>query len=185
MDSDPADTDSCETGEEAVGRIDEYSDAPKEWVFCSGFEEGDFSIWDDYDGNPSSTNRLPEDTGPFNLAGNHVAQLMPQEGHGNADVLKELPSSYDKLYTHWYIKWEPGFDFNTENRGGGLVGGARNHLGRSGIKPDGTDYFIANIDYKPGAATLNFYAYYAGMYQDCTDPNGSCWGDRQTTPRAT
>jgi hypothetical protein len=24
---------------------------------------------------------------------------------------------------------------------------------------------------------LNFYTYYRGMYMDCADPNGSCWGD--------
>jgi hypothetical protein len=23
----------------------------------------------------------------------------------------------------------------------------------------------------------NVYSYYAGMYMDCADPNGSCWGD--------
>ena len=33
-------------------------------VFCSGFEEGNKTIWDDYDGNPDSTNLLMTDPGP-------------------------------------------------------------------------------------------------------------------------
>jgi hypothetical protein len=159
------------------GRVDECSGAPAEWLFCNGFEDGDFSVWDDYDGNPGETNRLLEDSGPFELAGNHVAQLMPPEGRGGADVLKVLPSPQDRVYARWYVKWEPGFDFTAPNHGGGLFGGERNLLGRSGHQPDGTDFFIANVDYRPGDPVLYLYAYYAGMYQDCADPNGSCWGD--------
>src|SRR5262245_7979899 len=49
-------------------------------VFCSGFEEGNKSIWDDYDGNPDSTNILMSDPGPCNTASNHVMRLLVPAG---------------------------------------------------------------------------------------------------------
>src|SRR5688500_5915666 len=44
-------------------------------VFCSGFEEGNKSVWDDYDGNPDATNLLMTDPGPCARTGNHVMRL--------------------------------------------------------------------------------------------------------------
>ena len=153
--------------------VDECSAKPPEWVFCSGFEEGNKSSWDDYDGNPDSTNLLMPDPGPFNLADNHVMRLRAPLGPGGADLVKVLPGSYDRVYARWYIKYEPGFDFTAGNHGGGLHAGDRNLLGRSGYRPDGTNWFSAAIQHDRFYA----YTYYRGMYQDCADPNGSCWGD--------
>jgi len=173
--SDP-DTGAGADPDAGTGRVDECSDAPEAWIFCSGFEEGSFAIWDDYDGNPSETNRLVEDSGPFSLGGNHVAQLVPPAGRSGADLVKVLPSSHDRLYSRWYVKWEPGFDFNARNHGGGLFAGDRTYLGRSGYPPDGTNWFTAWVDYRPGDPILHLYSYYAGMYQQC-NPGGECWGD--------
>src|SRR5688572_30101945 len=56
---------------------DPCADAPAEWYFCSGFEEGDLaSVWDDFDGHPSATDQLLEDPGPHGASGNHVARLL-------------------------------------------------------------------------------------------------------------
>ena len=59
------------------------------WIFCSGFEEGDFSIWD-----AARNSQLISIPGPTNRADNHVAQLRVPPGSGGADVLKELPGGY-------------------------------------------------------------------------------------------
>ena len=67
-------------------------------VFCSGFEEGSKAIWDDYDGNPDSTNLLMTEAGPCNASGNHVMRLRAPTGRGSADLVKVLPSAHDKLY---------------------------------------------------------------------------------------
>ena len=153
------------------------ADPPPEWVFCSDFEEGNKDAWDDYDGNPDETNLLMEDGGPFDLAGNHVMRLRVPAGRGGADLVKVLPDTYDRLYARWYISYEPGFDFSAPNHGGGLHAGSRDLLGRSDFRPDGTDWFTAWVEHTTDTHVYNLYSYYRGMYMDCADPDGSCWGD--------
>lgn len=150
-----------------------------EWVFCSSFEEGNKDIWDDYDGNPDSTNQLISSPGPFNLQNNNVMRLIvPTTGRGGADLIKVLPSSYDRLYLRWYMKWENGYDFNVMNHvGAGMHAGDRSFVGRSNYQPDGTDWFSSYIEVNRDTNIFNTYTYYRGMYMDCSDPNGQCWGD--------
>ncbi len=158
--------------------VDTCAGAPAAWVFCSGFEEGSKAIWDDYDGNPDSENQLVGDPGHAGMLDNHVIRLRVPPGRGGSDLVKVLPSTYERLYTRWYIQYEPGFNFAAPNHGGGLHAGSRDYLGRSGIRPNGDDYFGAWVDYRTQSPhTPFFYTYYRGMYQDCIDPNGSCWGD--------
>ncbi len=152
-------------------------DVPGEYVFCSGFEEGNKDIWDDYDNNPDDTNTLMADPGPFDLPGNHVMRLRVPPGRGGADLVKVLPSTYDKLYARWYVLYEPGFDFSAPNHGGGLHAGDRNLLGRSDYRPQGDDWFCGWLEHDTSTHTHYVYAYRRGMYMDCADPNGSCWGD--------
>lgn len=144
-------------------------------TFCSGFEEGNLSIWDDYDGNPAPWNSIALDPGPLNLSGNHVTILRVPAGRGGTDLVKVLSSPSDKLYVRWYQKWESDYDFSAPNHGGGFHAGDRNLMGRSGYRPSGTDWFSYWVE--PLNGRLNLYTYYAGMYQDCSDPAGSCWGD--------
>jgi len=144
-------------------------------VFCSEFEEGDFSIWDDFDGNPSPWNLLVQDPGPVPTTGNHVARLRVPDGRGTTDLVKVLPARYDRLYARWYQQWEPGYDFSVAVHGGGLHAGDRGKLGHSGDRPAGDDWFSAWLE--PWYGPLRLYTYYRGMYQDCVNPAGSCWGD--------
>jgi hypothetical protein len=144
-------------------------------VFCSGFEEGNFSVWDDWDKNPAPWNVLLSDSGPLNKSGNSIARLRVPAGRGITDVVKVLPSTYDKLYVRWYQKWESGYDFAALNHGGGLHAGSRDLAGHSDYRPTGSDWFSAWLE--PINGRLNLYVYYRGMYQDCTNPNGQCWGD--------
>ncbi len=156
---------------------DECAAPGASWVFCSSFEEGSKAIWDDYDGNPDETNQLLADPGPFGLAGNHVMRLYPPPGRGGADLVKVLPSQHDRLYARWYMKWDPGYDFGAANHGSGLHAGERSLLGRSDFQPDGEDWFTAWLEPDPSIGRLYAYSYYRGMYQDCADPDGACWGD--------
>ncbi|MBW2528812.1 MAG: hypothetical protein JRI23_31845 [Deltaproteobacteria bacterium] len=168
------------TGGSGAGGLtdpDECDAQAPEWVFCSDFEEGDKTIWDDYDGNPDETNLLMEDAGPFSLSGNHVMRLRVPAGRGGADLVKVLDAAYDRLFARWYVKYEPGFDFTAPNHGGGLHAGARNLLGRSDYRPQGDDWYSSWIEHTTDSNTHYAYTYYRGMYQDCVDPSGSCWGD--------
>jgi len=160
--------------------VDECAQMKAGWIFCSGFEEGNLAIWDDYDGNPAPDNLVMADPGPRNIVGNHVMRLRVPPGRGGVDLVKVLPSSHDRLYARWYVKWEPGYDFRALNHGGGLHAGSRSLLGRSNFRPNGADWFSAWIEPNPRTQhgpALNAYTYYRGMYMDCSDPNGSCWGD--------
>lgn len=150
-------------------------------VFCTNFEENNWrSVWDDYDGNPDNTNTLVANPGPFNITENHVMNLRVPAGEAAADLIKVLPQQYDKLYVRWYQYWTPGYDFTKGSHGSGLHAGERWLVGTSGQRPDGANFVYTTFD--PSAATNNLgrpylYTYYRGMYQDCADPNGSCWGD--------
>jgi hypothetical protein len=144
-------------------------------IFCSGFEEGNFSLFDDFDGNPAPWNTLRADPGPLNLADNHITRMRVPPGRGVTDLIKVLPQTQDKVYVRWYQRWETGYDFTAGNHGGGPHAGDRNLLGHSDFRPTGADWFSAWLEPERGRLTL--YTYYRGMYQDCANPSGSCWGD--------
>ena len=147
-------------------------------VFETGFEEGNKNIWDDYDGNPDSENKIISNPGPFGTSGNHVIRLaVPAGQSGGSDLIKELPGEYDSLYARWYLEYEPGFNLNAKNHGGGLFAGSRNYLGQSDYRPDGENFMISTLEYDINTHRPQLYVYYRGMYQDCADPNGACWGD--------
>jgi len=163
-------------GEQGLS-VDECAEMQPNWVFCNCFEDGNLEIWDDYDGNPPETNLLMADPGPLDQFGNHVLRLRAPPGGGTADLVKELPDTYDRLYARWYVKWEEGYDFNARNHGSGLFAGERNLMGRSGYRPDGSDRFISLLDVGRTTHHMAAYTYYRGMYQDCVNPDGACWGD--------
>lgn len=152
-------------------------------MFCTGFEEGNFNLWDDFDGNPAPSNTRIQNPGPCGTAGNDVARLWVPSGRGAADLVKVLPSQHDKLYARWYQLWETGYDFSAQNHGSGLHAGDRSFLGQSGNRPSGSNWFTAWFE--PLNATWSgndlrgipyLYTYYPGMYQQCGSA-GNCFGD--------
>lgn len=157
---------------------EEAKPAVKGVVFTEDFESGNLKKWDDYDGNPEPLTKVIEQAGPKGQAGNHVVRLRVAPGErGSTDLVKILDRSYDRLYARWYIYYEPGFNFSASNHGSGLNAGDRNYLGRSGHRPKGDDWFGSWIEHTTDTHRPSAYTYYRGMYQDCADPNGRCWGD--------
>jgi len=157
----------------------ECANPPAGTIFCEDFESvNPKAHFDDYDGNHDTENQIVIDTGPSSDAANKVIRLrVPAEQRGVSDLLKVLPVSYDKLYARWYFKYESGFNFSAGNHGSGLAAGDRSFTGRSGIRPNGDDYASFFVQYQENTAKPYVYSYYRGMYQDCRNPNGSCWGD--------
>lgn len=157
----------------------ECASPPQGTVFCEDFEgtnpKADF---DDYDGNPDTENLIVTDSGPAGNSSNKAIRLFVPAGQsGGSDLVKVLATSYDKLYARWYFKYEPGFNFSALNHGGGLEAGDRNYIGQSGNRPTGSDFAGFYLQYQENAPNPYAYSYYRGMYQDCSNPNGSCWGD--------
>lgn len=147
-------------------------------VFAENFESQTPRGWDDGDGNPAPDNvlvRIPSPTGKLTQA---MRLRVPAGKRGGADLVKVLPQGYDRLYARWYVQYEPGFDFKAPNHGGGLHAGARSFLGRSDFRPRGDDWFSAWIEHETTTGRSYAYVYYRGMYQDCADPEGKCWGDQ-------
>lgn len=162
----------------------ECSSPPAGTIFCEDFDTGSTTDanrrakWDDYDG--ATDVNFPVDAGPSGDGTNHVAQFRVAAGvSGAADLVKVLASSYDKLYTRWYMKYETGFNFAAPLHGGGLALGSRDYLGNSGTRPSGSDFAYFGLQHQnttPYNKGLYLYSYYPGMYQDCGPP-GSCFGD--------
>jgi hypothetical protein len=157
----------------------ECTSPPPGTVFCEDFEgsnpKGNF---DDHDGNPDTENQVVLDTGPSGDAENKAIRLrVPPGQRGTSDLLKVLPGKYDKLYARWYFKYEPGFNFAAPNHGGGLAIGDRHFLNTSGQRPNGDDFAGFYFQYLGDGALPFAYSYYRGMYQDCLNAKGSCWGD--------
>ncbi len=147
-------------------------------VFFDDFESGNFNKWNDYDGNPGPLHAVVSEAGPAENDGNHAARLRAPAGQrGGADLVKALPRGYDKLFARWYVKYEPGFNFDAPNHGSGLYGGSRDYIGASGNRPTGSDWFGASIEYTTNTHQASAYVYYRGMYQDCANSSGQCWGD--------
>ena len=136
-------------------------------VFCSGFEEGSKNVWSDADGNPDSTNPILVDPGPFDRTGNHVMKLT-----SNADLLKLLPQSYDKLYVRWYVRWEGGIALR-----GGLYGGGRDVVGIDNSRPKGDDWFAVLVRGRVSGDAIELGAQYPGMTQNCPNPASDCTAD--------
>lgn len=157
----------------------ECANPPIGTIFCEDFEgvnpKGNFN---DYDGNPDTENQVITDSGPAGDAANKVIRLRAPAGQrGGADLVKVFSSTHDRLFARWYFQYEPGFNFGALNHGGGLAAGDRNFVGQSGNRPSGTDFAGFYVQYQENSRKPYAYSYYRGMYQDCSNPQGSCWGD--------
>lgn len=157
----------------------ECGNPPIGTVFCEDFEgTNPKSHFDDYDGNKDTENQIVNNNGPTDSASNKVIRLRVPAGQpGGSDLVKILPTGYDKLYARWYFQYEPGFNFNAPNHGGGLTAGSRDYIGISGNRPAGNDFASFTVQYRDSSAIPFAYSYYRGMYQDCANPSGQCWGD--------
>lgn len=152
--------------------VNECADPAADWVFCDDFEAG--ATWDGSVKDPV----VRANPGPLGAEGNHVAELRVPPGPGGNGLWKKLPPS-DRLYARWYVQWEPGHDLTARHHGpGGLGADTAWYTGRSGIRPAGDEYFVSTIE--PSTVSPHYiyaYTYYRGMFMDCADPNGRCWGD--------
>jgi hypothetical protein len=160
-------------------RRNECASPPAGAIFCEDFEGANPKAnFNDYDGNTDSENQVVVETGPNGDSQNRAVRLRAPAGQsGGADLVKVLPSRHDRLFARWLFKYEPGFNFAALNHGGGLSAGDRNFIGQSGNKPAGNDFAGFYVQYQENTARPYAYSYYRGMYQDCRNAQGSCWGD--------
>lgn len=156
----------------------ECANPPAGTVFCADFEEATDTarraVWDDYDGALDIS--FLTDPGPSQDVTNTVSHFLSGGDNSSVDLIKVFPSTYDQMYLRYYLYLDAGYDFSWIGHGGGLTAGSRDNLGISGNRPSGADRAEFTLEFD-AAGHLHAYSYYRGMYQDCANPVGSCWGD--------
>jgi hypothetical protein len=150
-------------------------------IFVDGFESADLRAWDDLDGNKPPQVRLVQDRALVHR-GRQAVQLEAQPGKGAcADLVKMLSSGREVVHARWYCRFAPDFNQGHLMHFVQLAGlRERWQLGRSGDKPDGTDFFCTSLEpwrdwgRHPARGSMGFYTYYLDMKRD---PSGPYYGN--------
>jgi len=150
-------------------------------IFVEDFESGDFSRWDDTDPNAPPQVRLVTAKNLVH-SGAGAAQLEVQPGEGvGADLTKLFMLGHDRVYARYYTRFDPEFDQGNLMHFAHLAAlKDRWQLGRSGQKPDGTDFFCTGLEpwrkwgRNPAPGALGFYSYFVDMKPD---PSGPYYGN--------
>jgi len=98
-----------------------------------------------------------------------------------ADLTKLFMPGYETVYARWYCRFAPDFDQGNLMHFVHLAGlRDRWQLGRSGEKPDGTDFFSTGLEpwrnwgRNPAPGAWGFYTYFVDMKPD---PSGPYYGN--------
>jgi len=150
-------------------------------IFVENFESGDLSRWDDTDGNrPPKVRLVARKELVHSGRGAVQLEVAPGEGVG-ADLTKLFMPGYDRVYARYYARFDPEFDQGNLMHFVHLAGlKDRWQLGRSGQKPDGTDFFSTGLEpwrdwgRNPAPGALGFYSYFVDMKPD---PSGPYYGN--------
>ncbi|GEM_PF-825129 len=134
-------------------------------IFAENFESGDFSRWDDKDGNPSPDNQIVTDPKLVH-GGRNAAQFSAKPGK---NVLVDLTKWFDRgenqVYARWYCRFAEDYEPGENPIAGGCLAGVREKgmVNISKSKPNGIDYFIAQLIadpmglHQPGNLLLRSY----------------------------
>jgi hypothetical protein len=150
-------------------------------IYADGFESDVLRGWDDQDGNQPPKVRLVQDRTVVH-SGRQAVQLEAPPGKGaGADLVKMIAPGRDVVYARWYCRFAPDFDQGNLMHFVQLAGlRERWQLGRSGEKPDGTDFFCTSLEpwrnwgRHPAPGALGFYTYCVDMKRD---PSGPYYGN--------
>jgi len=155
---------------------------PPAVIFADDFETGDLSRWDEL--------RYKEHIGvtgdPAGVHGGKQAmEIRFEEGKNGGEAIKWFLPGYDDAYVRWYFKLEPGFDIGNGMHGMILMGNRTDSrwsgFGKAGLKPDGTNFWVANVDpvtawgKYPNPGAFCFYTYWPEMKLDTK--TGKYWGN--------
>lgn len=150
-------------------------------IFVENFESGDLGKWDDNDPNAPPEVRLVTKKELVH-SGRGAVQLEARVGEGaGGDLTKLFMPGYDRVYARYYTRFAPDFDQGNLMHFVHLAGlKDRWQLGRSGKKPDGTDFFSTGLEpwrnwgRNPAPGAMGFYSYFVDMKPD---PSGPYYGN--------
>jgi Polysaccharide lyase 14 len=158
------------TARDAVRRA-----APRDTVFTEDFESGSLAAWPD--GVDPARHRIVTDPG-FAQSGRRYLEVTYLAGSDGGWLTRFFMPGYDSLYVSYYVRFPAGWRGGTKLVGlyGSRTDDRWSALGKAGICPDGTDFFVAMLVTEPGGdpGPTRFYTYYPGMARE---PDGvTCWG---------
>ncbi len=145
--------------------------------FYDGFETGDFSKWDNRNGdyaNPSL--KVTADLANV-FSGRYSLEITGQPGPETGGSLPVwFMPGYDTVYARWYCKFAEDFDQGNFMHFNRLMAGPPGDyyaaFGHAGTRPNGKDRFTTGIepwhDYgkNPAPGVMAFYSYFPDMKPD-------------------
>jgi len=145
-----------------------------ETLFAEDFESGTLAAWQD-GVNPSKQRVV---TGADAQSGNHYLAVSYATGSDGGWLTRFFMPGYQSLYVSLYVRFPNGWAGGTKLVGlyGSRTDNQWSAFGKSGICPNGTDFFdtmlVAEQIGNPGP--LRFYTYYPDMARE---PGGDvCFG---------
>ena len=145
-----------------------------ETLFAEDFESGTLDAWQD-GVNPSKQRVV---TGADAQSGNHYLAVTYPAGGDGGWLTRFFMPGYQSLYVSLYVRFPNGWQGGTKLVGlyGSRVDNQWSAFGKSGVCPNGTDFFdtmlVAEQIGNPGP--LRFYSYYPEMARE---PDGVvCFG---------
>lgn len=151
-------------------------------VFADDFETGDLSRWDEL----RYRERIGVTSDPAGVrSGRYALEIRFEEGKNGGEAIKWFLPGYDEVCASWYFKLEPGFDIGNGMHQMILMGNRTDNrwsgFGTAGTKPDGTNFWVANVDpvtfwgKYPNPGAFCFYTYWPDMKLD--RKTGKYWGN--------
>ena len=151
-------------------------------VFADDFETGDLSRWDEL----RYKERIRVTSDPVGVHSGKFAMEIPfEEGKNGGEAIKWFMPGQEEVYLRWYFKLQPGFQIGNGMHQMILMGNRPDDrwsgFGTAGTKPDGTNFWVANVDpvtfweKYPNPGAFCFYTYWPDMKLDTK--TGKYWGN--------
>jgi hypothetical protein len=166
----------------SAGAAQPAEEASKVIVFADGFETGDLSRWDEL--RYQDQIRVTDDPAGVH-SGRYALEVPFAEGKNGGEAIKWFLPGREEVYVRWYIKFEAGFDMGNGMHQMILMGNRPDNrwsgFGTAGTKPDGTNFWVANVDpvtfweKYPNPGAFCFYSYWPDMKLDTK--TGKYWGN--------
>lgn len=147
-------------------------------LFSDGFESGSLDGWGDRRGRPEIVADHPYE-------GKRCIRFTAEPGAGaGAHLVHWFMPGEDRIAVRWAVKFAPDFDQGNHMHlcavGGNRTGNKWSSMGKAGLKPNGTDFFVTNLEpwrewgRAPAPGRLMFYSYWPDMKPA---PDGKFWGN--------
>ncbi len=150
-------------------------------LFADGFENGDFSKWDENQAQGDPTRTFVTDGADLAFLGNHACQMTATRGRNNGgSLIKWFGEGHDELFARFYVRFadDAGYTHHFVHFNGSPD--RWGSFGKAGLRPNGSDFFTTGIepwfDWGQNAppGKWMFYSYWPDMKGS---RGGKYWGN--------